>query len=67
MPTTLPGEQYIRYNSLVNNVANPFIFVIQHSSQAYRTLYNPGPMSLLSIKLLFCFGVCLLCHLVCVF
>ena len=31
----LPGEQYKRYNSLVNNVANPSIFVVQHSNQAY--------------------------------
>lgn len=29
------GELYVRHNSLVNNVANPSIFVIQHSSQAY--------------------------------
>jgi poly [ADP-ribose] polymerase 7/11/12/13 len=34
---TVPGEQYIRFNSLVNDTANPAIFVIQHSSQAYPT------------------------------
>ena len=31
----LPGEKYKRYNSLVNDVKNPRIFVVQHSSQAY--------------------------------
>jgi poly [ADP-ribose] polymerase 7/11/12/13 len=31
----LPGEAYRRYNSLVNDVANPSIFVVQHTSQAY--------------------------------
>jgi hypothetical protein len=31
----VPGEQYTRYNSLVNDVNNPAIFVVQHSSQAY--------------------------------
>ena len=29
------GQQYARYNSLVNNVKDPSIFVVQHSSQAY--------------------------------
>lgn len=31
----LPGEQYVRYNSLVDNTRNPSIFVVQHSNQAY--------------------------------
>jgi len=31
----LPGEQYTRYNSLVDNLDNPAIFVIHHSNQAY--------------------------------
>lgn len=31
----LPGEQYTRYNSLVDNQDDPSIFVIQHSNQAY--------------------------------
>ena len=31
----LPGEKYKKYNSLVNNAANPSIFVVQQSSQAY--------------------------------
>ena len=31
----LPGEQYTRYNSLVNSVADPTIFVVQHSNQCY--------------------------------
>ncbi len=31
----LPGEKYRRYHSLVNNEANPSIFVVQHTSQAY--------------------------------
>jgi len=31
----LPGTQYTRYNSMVNDVANPSIFVVQHSSQCY--------------------------------
>ncbi len=31
----LPGEKYRRYNSLVDNEADPSIFVVQHSSQAY--------------------------------
>lgn len=35
MLPTLPGEKYVRYNSLVNSVDNPSIFVVQHSSQAY--------------------------------
>lgn len=34
---TVPGEQYARFNSLVNNVADPTIFVVQHFSQAYLT------------------------------
>ncbi len=29
------GEQYRQYNSLVNDVKDPFIFVIQHSNQVY--------------------------------
>ena len=31
----LPGEQFKRFNSLVDHVVNPSIFVCQHSSQAY--------------------------------
>ena len=31
----LPGEQYTRYNSLVDNRKDPGIVVIQHSNQAY--------------------------------
>ena len=31
----VPGEQFTRFNSLVNNVRNPAIFVVQHSNQAY--------------------------------
>ena len=31
----LPGEQYTRYNSLVDNQKDPGIIVIQHSNQAY--------------------------------
>ena len=31
----LPGEEFKRYDSLVNNVRNPQIFVVQHSNQAY--------------------------------
>lgn len=31
----LPGEQYKKYHSLANDVANPSIFVVQHSTQAY--------------------------------
>ena len=31
----LPGEKYRRYNSLVNDEAEPSIFVVQHTSQAY--------------------------------
>ena len=31
----IEGEQFVRYNSLVNDVKNPSIFVVQHSSQAY--------------------------------
>jgi len=31
----LPGERYVRYNSLVDNVDKPSIFVVQHSNQAY--------------------------------
>ena len=34
---TVPGEQYIRFNSLVNTVADPTIFVVQASAQAYPT------------------------------
>ena len=35
MPPLLPGEKYRRFNSLVNKVDNPSIFVVQHSNQAY--------------------------------
>jgi poly [ADP-ribose] polymerase 7/11/12/13 len=31
----LPGQKYARYNSLVNDVTDPVIFVVQHSGQAY--------------------------------
>ena len=31
----LPGEQFRKYHALVNDEANPSIFVVQHSSQAY--------------------------------
>ena len=31
----LPGQQYVRYNSLVDDEADPSIFVIQHTGQAY--------------------------------
>jgi len=31
----LPGSQFAKYNSLVNRPADPSIFVIQHSNQAY--------------------------------
>ncbi len=31
----LPGEKFRRYNSLVNDEAEPTIFVVQHTSQAY--------------------------------
>lgn len=31
----LPGQQYARYNSLVNDRNDPSIFVIHHSNQAY--------------------------------
>ena len=31
----LPGQRYARYNSLVDNVNNASIFVVQHSNQAY--------------------------------
>lgn len=31
----LPGEQYKKYNSLVDHVINPSIFVVQHSNEAY--------------------------------
>jgi len=35
MRPLLPGEQFKRYNSLVNVAANPATFVVQHPSQAY--------------------------------
>ena len=35
MFSLIPGEQHIRYNSLVDKVADPSIFVVQHSNQAY--------------------------------
>lgn len=31
----VPGEKYIRFNSLVNNMRQPSIYVVQHSDQAY--------------------------------
>ena len=31
----LPGESFVRCNSLVDSIANPLIFVVQHSNQAY--------------------------------
>jgi poly [ADP-ribose] polymerase 7/11/12/13 len=31
----LPGQSYAGYNSLVNRVQDPSIFVVQHSNQAY--------------------------------
>jgi hypothetical protein len=31
----LPKEQFVRYNSLADNVKSPSIHIIQHSSQAY--------------------------------
>jgi hypothetical protein len=31
----LPGEQYKKFNSLVDHVVNPSIFVVQHSNEAY--------------------------------
>ena len=31
----VPGEQYIRYDSLVDRLADPTIFVVQHTAQAY--------------------------------
>ena len=31
----LPGQQYQCYNSLCDNVSDPSIFVVQHTSQAY--------------------------------
>jgi poly [ADP-ribose] polymerase 7/11/12/13 len=31
----LPGELYKKYNSLVDHVVNPSIFVVQHSNEAY--------------------------------
>jgi hypothetical protein len=30
----LPGERYVRYDSLVDQIASPSIFVVQHSPQA---------------------------------
>ena len=35
MPPLLPGESQSRFNSLVDNVDDPTIFVVQHSNQAY--------------------------------
>jgi hypothetical protein len=34
-PPLLPGEQFKKYNSLVNDDADPAIFVVQHSNEAY--------------------------------
>jgi poly [ADP-ribose] polymerase 10/14/15 len=31
----LPGEKYKKYNSVVDVVVNPTIFVVQHSNEAY--------------------------------
>lgn len=31
----VPGEKYTRFNSLVDNMQHPSIFVVQHSDQAY--------------------------------
>ena len=31
----VPGEHYVRYDSLVDQIASPSIFVVQHSPQAY--------------------------------
>ena len=31
----VPGEQYTRFNSLVDKMEAPSIFVVQHSDQAY--------------------------------
>jgi len=31
----LPGEKYKRYNSLVDKLDKPSIYVVQHSNQAY--------------------------------
>ena len=31
----MPGDQYKRYDSLVNDESNPSIFVVQHSAAAY--------------------------------
>jgi len=35
MPPLVSGEQYIRFDSLVDDEANPTIFVVQEGSQAY--------------------------------
>jgi hypothetical protein len=35
MTSLIPGEQHIRYNSFVNDVSDPSIFVVQHSNHAY--------------------------------
>lgn len=35
MPPLIPGEQYIRFDSRVDDVGNPTIFVVQEGSQAY--------------------------------
>ena len=35
MCSLIPGEQHMRYNSLVDKISNPSIFVVQHSNQAY--------------------------------
>ena len=35
MCAKVPGQQYVRYNSLVDQVQDPTIFVVQHSSQVY--------------------------------
>ena len=37
MPPLLPESQYDRFNSFVDNDANPSIFVVQDGSQAYPT------------------------------
>ena len=31
----VPGEQYVRFDSLVDDARDPSIFVVQHTAQAY--------------------------------
>ena len=35
IPPVIPGSQYNRFDSLVDNESNPSIFVVQDGSQAY--------------------------------